>query len=102
MKMSMRKRKGDSNSSMFEDLDEVAPPAMRKTGKAKSPAKLGPMRWPSAEVDGMCQNRYAMDRPEMRDYQQNFLSETEKTTFNLKNHSKYLDIILSKPGVRIL
>ena len=26
-------------------------------------------------------------------------SETHKTTFNMKNHSKYLDIILSKPSI---
>ena len=84
---------------MFEDLDKVAPPAARKTRKAKSPAKLGPVHWPSTEVDGMCQNRYAVDKPEMRDYQQNYLSETDKTTFNLKNHSKYLDIVLLKPDI---
>ena len=47
----------------------------------------------------MRQNRYAIDRPEMRDYHQNYLSDTDQKTFNLKNHSKYLDIILSKPGI---
>ena len=70
----------DGNGSMFEDLDKVAPPATRKTGKAKSPAKSGPMHWPLAEVDGVHQNRYAVDRPEMRDYRQNYLSETDKTS----------------------
>ena len=58
----------DGDSSMFEDLDKVAPPAARKTGKAKSPAKSGPVYWPLAEVDGVHQKRYAVDRPEMRDY----------------------------------
>ena len=28
---------------MFEDLDEVAPNVVRKTGKAKNPAKSDPM-----------------------------------------------------------
>ena len=58
----------DSDGSIFEDLDEVTPPVARKTRTAKSPAKSGPMCWPLAEVDGMYQNRYAVDRPEMRDY----------------------------------
>ena len=35
----------------------------------------------------------------MRDYRRNYLSDTDKTMSNLKNHSKYLDIILSKPGI---
>ena len=35
----------------------------------------------------------------MKDYHWNYLTETDKKTFNLKNHSKYLDIILSKPGI---
>ena len=35
----------------------------------------------------------------MKNYHQNYLSEADKTSFNLKNHSKYLDIILSKPGI---
>ena len=47
----------------------------------------------------MHQNRYAVDRPEMRDYCRNYLVEVDQKTFNLKNHSKYLDIILSKPGI---
>ena len=51
------------------------------------------------EVDGVHQNRYAQDWPEMRDYRYNYLSETNKKTFNLKNHSKYLDIILLKPSI---
>ena len=47
----------------------------------------------------MCQNRYAMDRPEMRDYRQNYLLEADQDTFNLKDHSKYLDIILTILGI---
>ena len=35
----------------------------------------------------------------MRDYHQNYLTETDKKTFNLKNHSKYLEIILLKHGI---
>ena len=35
----------------------------------------------------------------MSDYRQKYLSYTDQKTFNLKNHSKYLDIILSKPGI---
>ena len=47
----------------------------------------------------MCQNRYAVDWPKMRDYLRNYLAEVDQKMFNLKNHSKYLDIILSKPGI---
>ena len=57
------------------------------------------MHWPPAEVDIVCQNRYALDWPEMKYYHQNYLSETDKTSFNLKNQSKYLDIILLKAGI---
>ena len=89
----------DGDGSMFEDLDEPLPAPAKRSGKAKSPAKSGPVSWPPAEIDGMCQNRYAVDQPEMRDYCQNYLMETDKKTFNLKNHSKYLDIILLKPGI---
>ena len=89
----------DGDGSMFEDIDKVVPTPAKRTRKTKSPAKLGPTHWLPAEVDGVHQNRYALDRPEMRDYHQNYLSETDKTTFNLKNHSKYLEIILSKPGI---
>ena len=35
----------------------------------------------------------------MRDYRRNYLLPVNKKTFNLKNHSKYPDIILSKPGI---
>ena len=35
----------------------------------------------------------------MRDYRRNYLTEVDQKTFNLKNHSKYLDIILSKPSI---
>ena len=71
----------DGDGSMFKDLDEPLPAPMKRSGKAKSPAKSGPVNWLPAEVDGVCQTRYAIDRPEMRDY------------------SKYLDIILSKPSI---
>ena len=89
----------DSDGSMFEDLDEPLPAPAKRSGKAKSPTKSGPVNWPAAEVDGMHQNRYAIDWPEIRDYHQNYLAEVDQKTFNLKNHSKYLDIILSKPGI---
>ena len=89
----------DSDGSMFEDLDEPLPAPVKRSGKAKSPAKSGPVNWPAAEIDIMCQNRYAMDRPEMNDYHQNYLTGVDQKTFNLKNHSKYLDIILAKPGI---
>ena len=35
----------------------------------------------------------------MRDYHCNYLSPVDQKMFNLKNHSKYLDIILAKPGI---
>ena len=35
----------------------------------------------------------------MRDYRRNYLMAVNQKTFNLKNHSKYLDIILAKPGI---
>ena len=35
----------------------------------------------------------------MRDYCQNYLATVDQKMFNLKNHSKYLDIILAKPGI---
>ena len=89
----------DGDGSMFEDLDKPLPAPAKRYGKAKSPAKSGPVNWPPAEVDGMRQNRYAIDRPEIRDYHQNYLAEVNQKTFNLKNNSKYLDIILSKPSI---
>ena len=89
----------DGNGSMFEDLDEPLPAPAKRSGKAKSPAKSGPVNWLPAEVNGMRQNRYAIDQPKMRDYHRNYLAEVDQKTFNLKNHSKYLDIILSKPGI---
>ena len=89
----------DGDGSMFEDLDEPLPTPVKRPGKAKSPAKSGPMNWLPAEVDIVRQNRYAMDRPEMRDYRRNYLSPVDQKTFNLRNHSKYLDIILAKPGI---
>ena len=89
----------DGDGSMFEDLDEPLPAPVKRTSKARSPAKSGPVNWLPAEVDIMRQNRYAVDRPEMRDYHRNYLATVDQKTFNLKNHSKYLDIILAKPGI---
>ena len=89
----------DGDGSMFKDLDEPQPTSTKRSGKAKSPAKSGPLNWPPAEVDVMRQNRYAADRPEMRDYRHNYLTAVDQKTFNLKNHSKYLDIILARPGI---
>ena len=89
----------DDDGSMFEDLDKPLPTPVKRSSKAKSPAKSGPVNWPPAEVDIVCQNRYAVDRSEMRDYHCNYLMAVDQKTFNLKNHSKYLDIILAKPGI---
>ena len=89
----------DGDGSMFEDLDEPLPAPAKRFGKAKSPAKSGPVNWLPAEVDIVCQNRYAMDQSKMRDYHRNYLSLVDQKTFNLKNHSKYLDIILAKPSI---
>ena len=89
----------DGDGSMFEDLDEPLPAPTKRSGKAKSPAKSGPVSWPAAEIDAMRQNRYAMDCPEKRDYCRNYLTGTDQKTFNLKNHSKYLEIILSKLSI---
>ena len=66
----------DGDGSMFEDLDEPLPAPAKRSSKAKSPAKSGPISWPAAEIDAVCQNRYAVDHPEMRDYCRNYLSET--------------------------
>ena len=91
---------GDNgDGSMFEDLDKLPPPPVKRSGKAKNPAKSGPMNWPPAEVDVVHQNRYAVDWPKMKDYCRIYLSPVDKKTSNLKNHSKYLNIILSKPGI---
>ena len=84
----------DGEGSMFEDLDEPLLAPIKRSTKAKSP-----INWPHAEVDIVCQNRYAMDRPEMRDYCRNYLTTVNQKMFNLKNHSKYLDIILAKPSI---
>ena len=89
----------DGNGSMFEDLDEPQPTPTKRSSKAKSPAKSGPVNWLPAEVDVVHQNRYAVDQPEMRDYRHNYLMAVDQKTFNLKNHSKYLDIILARPGI---
>ena len=87
------------NGSMFEDLDKPLPAPVKRSSKAKSPAKSGPMNWPPAEVDIVRQNRYAVDQSKMRDYCRNYLLPVDQKMFNLKNHSKYLDIILAKPGI---
>ena len=89
----------DGDGSMFEDLDEPQPTSTKRPSKAKSPAKSGPVNWLPAEIDVVRQNRYAVDRPEMRDYHCNYLTAVDQKTFNLKNHSKYLDIILARPGI---
>ena len=89
----------DSNCSMFKDLDEPLPAPVKRSGKAKSPTKSGPMNWPPAEFDIVRQNRYAMDRSKMRDNHRNYLTAVNQKMFNLKNHSKYLDIILAKPSI---
>ena len=84
---------------MFEDLDEPSPVPAMKGGKAKSPAKSSLASWLNDEVDVVCQNSYNMDRPEMIEYRRNYLSDTDQGKFNLKNHSKYLQIIMLKPGI---
>ena len=89
----------DSDCSMFEDLDEPLPAPVKRSGKAKSPTKSGPVNWLPAEFDIVRQNRYAMDRSQMRDNHCNYLTAVDKKMFNLKNHSKYLDIILAKPSI---
>ena len=35
----------DGDSSMFEDLDKPLPAPAKRSGKAKSPAKSGPVNW---------------------------------------------------------
>ena len=89
----------DGDGSMFEGLDEPLPAPVKRGSKARSPAKSGPINWSPAEVDIVYQNKYAVDRPEMKDYHRNYLGAVKQKTFNLKNHSKYLDIILAKPGI---
>ena len=51
----------DGDGSMFEDLDKPLPALAKRSSKAKTPAKSGPMNWPPAEVDIVLQNRYAVD-----------------------------------------
>ena len=84
---------------MFADLDEPAPVPVKRGGKAKSPTKSGPACWPTEEIDVVHQNRYKKDRPEMVEYHRNYLSDDDQTKFNLKNHSKYMEIIMSKSGI---
>ena len=78
-------------------------PASGNLGMGPVPATTFPVRQSLQGscmlARGVCQNRYAMDWPKMRDYHQNYLMETNQKTFNLKNHSKYLNIILLKPGI---
>ena len=56
----------DGDGSTFEDLDEPLPIPAKKAGIAKSSAKSVPTtdKW-TADIDGACQNRYGLDRPEM-------------------------------------
>ena len=89
----------DGNSSMFKDLDDPTHVPPKRGGKAKSPAKSFLACWPPEEVDVVCQNRYKKDQPEMIEYRLNYLSDDDQTKFNLKNHSKYLQIIMSKPSI---
>ena len=92
----------DADSSIFEDLDVVADVATtRKTGKAKSPAKSGSTmdKWTAMDLEAVHKNRYSLDLPEMADYRCNYLTALNKMTFNLKDHSKYINIILVKPGI---
>ena len=74
----------DGDGSMLEDLDKPSPAPMKRSGKAKSPAKSGPVNWPPAEVDGVHQNKYAIDWPEMRDYRQNYLAEARPKDLQLE------------------
>ena len=89
----------DADGSILKDLHNPAPAPLKRGGKARSPAKSGPMCWPPKEIDVVCQNRYKKDRDEMIEYRQNYLTEEDKTKFNLKNHVKYMDMIKSKPGI---
>ena len=93
--------KDDGDGSTFKDVNEVVSAPAKKAGKAKSPAKLAPTtnKWTVADLDTACQNRYNLDLAKMMTYHRNYLSATDKMTFNLKDHSKYLDIILSQPGI---
>ena len=90
----------DSDDSTFENLDEPAAP-VKKARKAKSPAKSAPTtdRWTALDLDSALQNRYGLDRADMIAYHRNYLSDEDKTTFNLKSHSKYLNLILAQPGI---
>ena len=87
------------DGSMFEALDEPEPTSGKRSGKARSPAKSGTQNWLPAEIDVMRQNRYATGRPEMRDYRCNYVTVVDQKTFNLRGHSKCLDIILAKPSI---
>ena len=51
----------DGDGSIFENLDDLQPTSTMRSGKAKSPAKSSPVKWQPAEVDVVCQNRYATD-----------------------------------------
>ena len=56
-------------------------------------------KWTAMDLEAVHKNRYSMDLPEMADYCRNYLTALDKTTFNLKDHSKYINIILVKPGI---
>ena len=50
----------DGDGSMFRGSGRTPNLlSAKRSGKAKSPAKSGPMNWPPAEVDIVRQNRYA-------------------------------------------
>ena len=89
----------DADSSILEDLDDPANAPPKRGSKARSLAKSGPMHWLPEEIDVVHQNRYKKDRDEMIDYRRNYLTEEDKTKFNLKNHVKYMDMITSKPDI---
>ena len=89
----------DSNGdgSTFEDLDAIVDPAAaKKAGKVKSSAKSTSTtdNWTDANLDGVHQDRYSWDLPEMTRYRRNYLSPTDHTMFNLKNHECYLKTIM--------
>ena len=91
----------DGDGSSFEDVNDVLPAAVKRGGKAKSPAKSAPRtdKWTAADLDAAHQNRYGWDLPKMVTYQRNYLSAADKTMSNLKDHSKYLNIIVTQLGI---
>ena len=89
----------DGDGSILEDLDDPAPVPPKRGSKARNSAKSGLACWPPEEIDVVRQNRYKKDRDKMIEYRRNYLSDEDKTKFNLKNHIKYMDMIKSKPGI---